>query len=206
MISDAFSRGGSEGAEAMAGFIEKNISADEFADFAEEYNKIDWSKGTATSELLYNLKQAGVTIEMNEEELAAFEETMKKSANAAKSIAARFNDIRKELAEIKKIGEDLEPGEIISDEEYAKLIKANHEFEHMFMMTAEGWQFIGGNMEQAMLTAQRNIADLDNIKERYAAITEQSKDIEDKELLNKDLGLFAGQMANGKYNDILAEV
>ena len=206
MISDAFSRDGSEGAEAMAGFIEKNISADEFTTFAEEYNKIDWSKGTATSELLYNLKQAGVTIEMNEEELTAFEETMKKSANAAKNITARFNDIRKELTEIKKIGEDLEPGEIISDEEYTKLVKANHEFEHMFMMTADGWQFIGGDLKAAIAETQNNVANLNDLRNRYKSITSEANILEEQGIVEgNNMEILASTLASGKYNNVLAE-
>jgi hypothetical protein len=55
-----------------------------------------------------------------------------------------LESIRNEITEIKKLAESLEVGSVISDEDYNTLIKYKAELADMFLMTADGYKFIGG--------------------------------------------------------------
>ena len=114
--------------------------ADEITQIA---NSIDWTKGDAAlSEFNYQLMQMGINVNEAGPAWTALGDAM--DGVYLSVLDQDLNAIRKSLAEISKLTKDLELGDIISDEDYERLIKYNSELEKYFIMTADGYKYIGG--------------------------------------------------------------
>ena len=135
-------------------------------------NSIDWTKGDAAlSEFNYQLLQMGINVDEGGE---AWEDLATAISNIHLSVLDQdLNAVRNSLAEISKLTKDLDLGSIISDEDYKKLIKYNAELEKYFIMTADGYKYIGGAdinsiIEDSHETQLNNIIEGNN-KARAAA-------------------------------------
>ena len=106
-------------------------------------NSIDWSMGDeALQEFNYQLLQMGVNVDENSAEWANLKGAM---ASLEMSVLNNhFEKLRATLADISKIAKDVKIGDILSDDDYNTLVKYNAELEKYFIMTADGYQFIGG--------------------------------------------------------------
>ena len=119
---------------------------DKYSDKSEEImsiaNNIDWSSGEeALQEFNYQLLQIGINIDTNSAEWKTLVNAMQ---NINLSVVhTDLNKIRSKIADIKELTKDIEIGSIISDEDYDRLIKYNAELADMFMMTADGYKYIG---------------------------------------------------------------
>ena len=143
--------------------------ADEITQIA---NSIDWTKGDAAlSEFNYQLLQMGINVDEGGKAWQALATAM---SNIHLSVLDQdLNAVRNSLAEISKLTKDLDLGSIISDEDYKKLIKYNAELEKYFIMTADGYKYIGGAdinsiIEDSHETQLNNIIEGNN-KARAAA-------------------------------------
>lgn len=120
---------------------------DKYSNKSEEImslaNNIDWSKGEESlQEFNYQLMQIGINIDEGSAEWAALVNAMQ---NMNTSVVHRdLDSIRSKIADIKSLTKDIEIGSIISDEDYDNLVKYNAELADMFMMTADGYKYIGG--------------------------------------------------------------
>ena len=145
MLEGIQTAGGDDTANAMADSItkimEKNSSKAQ--DIMNLASGIDWSKGEeALQEFNYQLLQMGINIDENSQEWQAMVMAMQ-SINT--SVVHRDLDkIREDLVQIKEIAGDIEIGDIISDEDYDTLIRYKAELADMFMLTAEGYKYLGG--------------------------------------------------------------
>ena len=145
MLEGIQTAGGDDAANAMADSIttimEKNSSKAQ--DIMNLASGIDWSKGEeALQEFNYQLLQMGINIDENSQEWQGMVMTMQ-SINT--SVVHRDLDkTREDLVQIKEIAGDIEIGDIISDEDYDTLIRYKAELADMFMLTAEGYKYLGG--------------------------------------------------------------
>ena len=114
--------------------------ADEITQIA---NSIDWTKGDAAlQEFNYQLMQMGINVDETGSAWTALGKAM--DGVHLSVLDQDLNAIRNSLTEIAKLTKDLDLGDIISDEDYEKLIKYNSELEKYFIMTANGYKYIGG--------------------------------------------------------------
>ena len=123
---------------------------------------IDWSQGAiALTQFNGQLYDMGVDIEENE----ALWESFQKAVNSMTfSVLNRdLNTMRNTLATINKIAKGIELGDVISDEDYKKLVAVNGSLKKDFVMTADGYAYVGdGNLkEQASAAA---LAELEKAK------------------------------------------
>ena len=111
-------------------------------------NNIDWSQGeSALQDFNYQLMKMGINID---EGNAEWQKLVSAMQNMNTSVVHRDLDaIRAEITDIKKLCSEIEIGSVISDEEFDKLIKYKAELADLFIMTADGYKYVGGgNLEQ----------------------------------------------------------
>jgi hypothetical protein len=70
---------------------------------------------------------------------------MEASENTVQSVRNNLNSLRETLKTISEVTKDIKIGDVISDEDYNKLIAKNKELSKYFVMTADGYAFIGGD-------------------------------------------------------------
>jgi hypothetical protein len=89
--------------------------------------------------------------------------TLLNAFNSFTEGVAGFNlaNVRKELAEISQLSSKIKVGEVISDEEFAKIRELNADLAKLFVMTAEGYTYLGGagNIHDALTKNTNSIAE-----------------------------------------------
>jgi hypothetical protein len=120
---------------------------DKYSNKSEEImsiaNDIDWSQGeSALQDFNYQLMQIGINIDEGSEEWNALVKTMSKMNTSV--IDQDLDGIRSKIVDIKELAGEIEIGDVISDEEYDKLIKYKAELADLFIMTADGYKYLGG--------------------------------------------------------------
>jgi hypothetical protein len=83
----------------------------------------------------------GVNIDENSEEWKKLVQEMQQA-----NLSVLNNDlgsIRQKLTDIKKLTKDIELGSIISDEDYEKLLAYNAALAESFVLTADGYMYVG---------------------------------------------------------------
>lgn len=175
-LTTAWDNGGKEGAEKLGAlFAKTGEDADEFADALVD---IDWSS-TDINQLQKSLKEAGVTTEFTTEELEEMISVMRSEGSST------FGELANQYAEIHKAIDDLEQGDTISAEDYAKLGDAA---EGYFALMLDGtYKLIGSakdfkeSMQKQQIAGfQANIADL----ESQGASLQTLKDNYNSDLMN----------------------
>lgn len=114
---------------------------------------IDWTNGEqGLRDLQGQLSEIDVTINEDDASWQAFAESMR---NAQVSVLKwDLETIRTQLVEIGDLVEGLDLGSIITDEDYATLLKYNGELAKYFQMTAEGYRYNGeGDLSAEMVNS-----------------------------------------------------
>lgn len=116
-------------------------------------NEIDWTDWDAVTQFNYQLQQIGINIDEGSENWLKFVENVK-SMNL--SVVHRdFDKLRNQLADIQKITKNISLGSLISDDDYKKIMEVAPALKEAFMMTADGYKYIGSdkiNADEALLT------------------------------------------------------
>lgn len=167
--------------------------------------KVNWSSASSINEFRAGLQEAGITIEDDqgswEKFIASVNSGMKQWVNDA-------NKVQEALALIRDTVEGIQMGDIVSDEEYKKMIAVNPEVAKYFVKTAGGMVAIANGKEIAgKMKAQYQ--DLAGIQKHYEEITTavdnaqgnanlKKEDVTDKDSIFSYIGQEGNQQKNFK--------
>ncbi len=116
------------------------LSLDEQTDLMNEMANIDWSSWDAGERAIEIAESYGVAIDGTSEAWKRHVETMRDASNALPDL----EQLRDTIAQVKEISEDMQIGDILSEEDYNLLVKYNKELERYFATLSDGSvQFVG---------------------------------------------------------------
>lgn len=144
-LNELFNNSGYEGVRAFENALAQ-IDPREQSEFLQLLNTIDWSKGpVAMTEFKEACAKAGIEIEANDEIWLEFAKHMENTN--AENLLKDLSDIRSLIAEINGLTKDLSTGDIISDEQYQRLVEfkaaMGEDITNSFVMTPEGYKYTG---------------------------------------------------------------
>lgn len=144
---------------------------------------IDWSDWDAMDQAEQIMKDLGVEIDTSSKEWQEFIENMRLANGAMPD----FSQIKADLNQVCAILDKLDFGSVINEEDYARLVAYNDEWERFFMLQADGTRkFIG------------NAADMK--QETRDSINEQRKELEYRKEIQEGMD-NAGWNVNGEKVD-----
>ena len=174
-LDNLYSTSGSEAQAALTGVVDTLIAEneDEADKIVQIASEIDWTNGEQGLINLQNqLKDSGIYLDENS---ASWKNLVAQIEAAPEAlINYDFEKVRKEIAEIGELVNDISFGDVISDEDFNKLKKYSAEVRDMFLLTAEGYRFIGDEktLQDAVLENSREALknSLNDSKEAIEAI------------------------------------
>ena len=119
----------------------------------EQLMTIDWSSWNSLEQAADIMKDFGVEIDTTSEEWQQFTSDMRLATGAIPD----FSRLKEDLNTISGILNDLEFGDVVSEEDYQTLVKYNDEWERFFMLQADGSRTFIGNASQMRQETQENI-------------------------------------------------
>ena len=144
----------------------EGVDAEDQQAALSQLSTIDWSSWDALEQADALMKEFGVDIDTSSEYWQNFANEMR-TANGA---IPDFTQLRDTLTEVTGILSDLDFGSVISDEDYAKLVAYNDEWERFFMLQADGSRvFIGDSKEMLQATRDDINAQREALRARQAA-------------------------------------
>lgn len=218
-FEEAFKKSGPTAVSAL-----KNLYSDIGGSLTEEdlqaltsvANKIDWSSSSAIMEFNNQLKDLNINIPTDA--LNSFIGSMSTLVNVANEVMNNLDGIRSKFKELGDLTKDLKLGDTISDEDYKNLIKYNRELENYFVMTADGYKYLGGADDTIKATKMAQL-DINKLKDDFGKAKSQGQSalstLNDDDKTNDIFNLNAKTKASkteavekivrsGKYSDLLA--
>ena len=172
---------------------------------ADELSKllanVDWGDPTSVQKLNDEIEKQGLAVDTSSEAWQNYVAMMQESARAMDLVAVGIDSLRQNLADINQIVQNVKIGDIISDEDYAKLIATNPELEKFFGIAAEGYKFLGTENGESLTSylLKDSKKSLEELKTEYIGLQSASKAIED--MFDEDTGefLYKEDKAVGDY-------
>lgn len=143
-------------------------AGDDAGQLASILTGIDWTSGDGAEQLKTQLQDAGLSSYYASDAMQAFIAQMESASTTANNLISRFEQLRESISSIKDITEDLKIGSVISDEDYNTLIGYNSSLKDMFMMTSDGWKFVG-DVNTLNTTLKDSVQDIDEMKSEFEA-------------------------------------
>lgn len=213
-LSNAFQKGGAEGLTAFTNVINSGaIKEEDFESFNSIFSTIDWAAAGAVETFTQELEKAGIVINPVSGAWSDFLIKMAGAENTVQNVTNNLTALRETLKSISETVKELSLGDIISDEDYAELIAKNKELSKYFIMTADGYAFIGGaNFQEEVKKAQNNTLNIDAIKKDFAEAQVEAKGLinnsdyfDDGEFINSVAqDEFLQKITSGSYDSFLA--
>lgn len=216
-LTAAFEKGGKAGSDALASIIETgSFNEHEIGKIADAMSEIDWTSSGSINELEKKLEETGIQVDKSSEYWNELTSAMEASQNVVLKVLNNLNDLRGTLASISEITNDLHLGSIISDEDYETLVANNAALKDYFVMTADGYKYLGG-AEAEIEKAKNNVLNVDDIKEQFDATKEDvealmgNSDVFKKDAKTGRVSMKAGKsdafanlLNSGSYDDVIA--
>ena len=118
---------------------ENEAEADKIVQIA---SGIDWTNGEqGLVDLQNQLYDAGVYIDENSQQWKDFVDEIESTPTSL--LTYDFEKIREEIATIQELVQDISFGDVITDDEFNTLKKYSSEVKDLFILTADGYRFIG---------------------------------------------------------------
>ena len=177
--------------------------ADEIMSIA---NAIDWTDYDAITQFNYQLMEIGINIDENSNQWKTFVQSIQEVNLSV--IHKDFETLRSQLAEIQEITKDISLGSLVSDDDYKKILQLKPELAELFMMTANGYKYIGSeslNVEDALLEQLRQNKE-NNFKANnlYTKISEAMDPSEDEAFDWQAYALGNKTMNSADFKNFLA--
>lgn len=153
-------------------------------------SEIDWSDYDAFEKLSTTMASYGKTLDENDPKWTKFIADMRRANGAIPD----FSKLQDDLTEISKILNNLNFGDIIDDEAYAKIIELHKDWDKFFTMQTDGTRKFIGNAEQMKQATQ------DSVREAKKAMADR-KNIQDEFKKDSSLsGINWGKQASAIRN------
>ena len=151
---------------------------------------VNWGDPASVQKLNDEIEKQGLAVDTSSEAWQNYVAMMQESARAMDLVAIGIDSLRQNLADINKIVQNIKIGDIISDEDYAKLIATNPELEKFFGIAAEGYKFLGTENGESLTSylLEDSKKSLEELKTEYIGLQSASKAIED--MFDEDTGEF----------------
>lgn len=184
------------GLEATSSLSQIFASAgDDAGQLASILTGIDWTNGDGAEQLKTQLQDAGLSSYYASDAMQAFIAQMELASTTANNLISRFEQLRESISSIKDITEDLEIGSVISDEDYNTLIGYNSSLKDMFMMTSDGWKFVG-DVNTLNTTLKDSVQDIDEMKSEFEAAANAAQKLGNYSFNGKNFDYSTGTYAD----------
>lgn len=150
----------------------ENVSNEDLQGLANAAKDIDWTSSSAVMEFKNQVRELGINI--SEVDLDTFADKMSSLANVVSEVANNLNRLSAKLKEIKDLTKDLKLGNVLSEEDYKKLIAHNEALEDYFVKTVDGYKYLGGADTEVAAT-MNNILDPEKTKKQFDIAEEEGK-------------------------------
>lgn len=178
-IADSFEKvfqsGGGEAAEALNGLLDQFTDPETQTKISQIAASIDWTDLNAANQFKAALDDANIIVDTTSNYWVNIVDSMTQAANVAGTIVNKFATLRKSLAEIKKITDDISSSEIISDEDYQNIVKYNPEIKKLFIQTVDGFQYIGNSKKELKELASVGYQSLDTITSQFSGLSSSAE-------------------------------
>ena len=174
-IQDAFNTVGSEAANALDDvFIAAGQDADELSALLAN---VDWGDPNAVNKLNEQIKEQGLQVNTSSAAWIMYTEAMAAAGYATKDMQSKLDQLRTSIATVNEVASELQVGDIISDEDYQKLLAINPAIAEFFNIAADGYQLIGSNGSlMEALTGNYDMS-LQNMKQQMNDFAKDAKAI-----------------------------
>lgn len=193
-------------------------------EFQALLSKVDWSSATSINEFRAGLAEAGIEIE---DDQGSWDKFIKSVNSGMKQWVENAKKVQEALAFIRDTVEDIQMGDLISDEEYKEMIAINPAIAKYFVKTAGGMVAIANGKEIAGKMKDQ-YEDLADIQKHYKNIeiavggakgnaNLKKEDVTDKDSILSYIGEGGSQQnfkataqalglaGSGNLNDIIAK-
>lgn len=154
----------------------------------QSISKIDWTQ-TSLSEAYKQLKEAGYNI--SQSEFLELANSLQESDLNAKRFTSSLEDMLSVFKEIQDILSKVSFGQVISSEDYEKLIKERKDLEGKFVYTVNGWMYIGDS--ESLNDSEFN--SMQNIDETFASAREEINNVK-----SKDITKYSNEQLANEFN------
>ena len=183
------------GGEAVKSIFENITDPKQLKKITELMDEVNWTDPKSINEFRTKLYESGIYIEENNE---AWNQFMNAVNSGSKQWINNQAQVIENLKNIKNIASDIKIGDIISDEDYKKLLIIAPEIARMFIKTEEGYKALAsGNELTKVLKGQYKT--LDDIEKKYATINS----FNEKLSYDSDLKLETSQQSQNYISRVL---
>jgi hypothetical protein len=102
------------------------------------------------------------------------------------------------MADTSGITKNLKTNDIISDDDYKKLLEVNPAIKEMFMVTADGYRFLGSQGDLSALLVGNAKESIAGVKEEFAALRAEGEEIADSDWFDSE-----GKKTISNNNDLV---
>ncbi len=158
-LNDIFKFGGKEGIEKANEFLSQ-YSAEELEKILPNLENLDWSASDINQQIANAFEAAGISIDITGDAYSNFIDNLRNSRSIIADVTTDFKSLRTTMDEIHEIAKDLKFGDVIDDDYYKKLIAQNVALKDSFVLTRDGYKFIGESAEVLEAAANHNVRTL----------------------------------------------
>ena len=172
-LDEAFKLTGSKVANTLDDiFVRAGEDADELSTLLEG---VDWGDPNAIAKLNAKIKEQGLNVDISSTAWKTYTEAMSAAGMAIGGVQSKFDALRDTIASTSNITKNLQTNSIISDEDYEKLLDVNPAIKEMFMITADGYRFLGSKGDLDKLLIGNAKEDIAGVKEEFATLSEEGE-------------------------------
>ena len=171
------------GKDAIAALYESfSRDADALSLINEKIASVNWNDTASISTFITQLAEQGIIID---ESNAAWNTFMDDVYDGTKQWVNNSQQVIDNLATIKELTGDIEVGDILSDEDYKRLLAISPEIAKMFIKTADGYKSLASSKELDKIL-KKQYQSLGDLKSFYTDVSEEISKSGVKGILNAD--------------------
>lgn len=158
------------GDEGIASLYEKYATdADALALINEKMASVNWDDTASIGNFITELAEQGIVIDENN---VAWNQFMDDVYNGTKQWVNNSKQVIENLATIKELTGDIQVGDILSEEDYKRLLAISPEIANMFIKTADGYKALA-NSKDLDKALKKQYQSLGELKSFYNDVTSE---------------------------------
>lgn len=178
------------GAQSMADNLQKafNMSGTDTANLLESIfetagkdaeklsnvlSTIDWGDPNAIAKLNDLIIDQGINLDTTNANWQYYITLMSQAGKATVKAQTQLENFRKTISDVSSITKDLKTNDIISDDDYKKLLEINPAIKELFMITSEGYRFLGQQKTLDQLLGGTSKESIEGIKTEFANLNKE---------------------------------
>lgn len=186
MLDQAFQGQGARVSSSLATLFAK--AGDNVGDLIDIFDNVDWLNFNSIIEAEEAARDLGIDI--NGKAWIEYTNAMKASARTAENFINSLDSLREALKSINDLSKDIKFGSIIKDEDYEALLKYNKQIASLFTMTADGYKFIGNDIDDLTQRLGNGYSDLGEIKTQFDLANEAGEFVNNNSAIDFVSGVY----------------